>query len=140
MRRGGVVRGGGVRGCGDEERALGRHGGGRKCRPSAPEAEASSAADFGRRRRGQRRRWGAEDFLGVESFLLWGSGIGMAVRFSAMGGVDGDFSEGFFLRTEFLDHITVEYSVVRVCFCNFLYTFNKHHINAEVFAKKKRNE
>jgi hypothetical protein len=36
-----------------------------RCRASAP--AASSAEDLGGRRRGQRRRWGAEDFLGIET-------------------------------------------------------------------------
>lgn len=77
MRRGGVIGGGGARGCGDEERALGRHGGG---------------GDVGlvrqRQRHRRRRIWagagevkggggGAEDFLGVESFLVCGvQGLG----------------------------------------------------------------
>jgi hypothetical protein len=52
-------------------------------------------------------RWGGEDFGGVERFLLWGvrdsagvdcRGIGAALGFSAMGGVDGEFARGVVTR------------------------------------------
>jgi hypothetical protein len=43
-------------------------------------------------------RWGGEDFGGVERAGVDCRGIGAALGFSAMGGVDGEFTRGVVAR------------------------------------------